>query len=164
MKTNTALSILAAIAFLPFSAFSQQLPDTTDFNLDMLQVPNSPAFALMDLAPSSIDEPKVPTDFAVSLRQSTDSFTTWPKSYAIEFAPAWVFGRDKIDFSKFSSNSLGNNIWQSLTISAGINHLADPTLPSNNGRSTQLGLGLKFSLLRGEMEEKHQTMDSLYQT
>lgn len=160
MKTKILLFSLLCLAYQGMA--QTQLPDTTGLTLDGLQIPSSPAFSLMDLAPSTIDEPKVPSDFALSLRQATDSFTTWPKSYGIEFAPAWVFGRNKIDFQKFSSNKLGNNIWQSLTLSAGINHLDDPDLPAGNGRTTQLGFGLKMSLARGHIQSSHQKVDSLY--
>jgi len=151
-------------AGLQFGAFAQQLPDTTSLTINLLQVPNSPAFSLMDLAPSTIEEPKVPSDFVAFVRQATDSFTILPRNYGIEFAPAWVFGRDKIDFSRFSSNRLGQNIWQSLSFSIGVNHLDDPNLPPDNGRTTQLGFGLKMSLLRGKLEAKHSQIDSLYST
>ncbi|MFN0033467.1 MAG: hypothetical protein ACKVUS_00285, partial [Saprospiraceae bacterium] len=58
----------------------------------------------------------------------------------------------------------GRNMWQSLTLSAGINHANDPELPEGNGRNTQLGFGLKISLLRGEIEDKYKSIDSLYKT
>lgn len=163
MKTKSLLLLIAAMFLLPFFGNAQQLPDTTNLSVDMLQVPNSPAFALMDLAPSTVDEPKVPSDFLVYLRNATDSFTTIPRSYGVEFAPAWVFGRDNIDFRKFTSNNLGPNIWQSLTVSAGISHLDDPNLPAGNDRTSQLGIGLKLSLCRGQVEGKHKAIDSLYQ-
>jgi hypothetical protein len=147
---------------LPFSGLAQQLPDTSGLTINLLQVPNSAAFSLMDLAPSTIEEPKVPADFVAFVRQATDSFTILPRNYGIEFAPAWIFGRNNIDFSKFSSNRLGQNIWQSLTFSVGVNHLDDPNLPPGNDRTTQLGFGLKMSLWRGTVEAKHSQIDSLY--
>lgn len=162
MKSKVALLVLAVYVCVPFQGLAQQLPDTTGLSMELLQVPNSPAFSLMDLAPSTIEEPKVPSDFVAFVRQATDSFTILPRNYGVEFAPAWVFGRDKIDFSKFSSNRLGPNIWQSLSFSIGVNHLDDPNLPPDNGRTTQLGLGLKMSLCRGELEAKHSQVDNLY--
>jgi len=162
MKTTIQLLAGAILAFLPFAGAAQQLPDTAGLTLDVLQIPNSPAFALMDLAPSTIDEPKVPSDFVAYLRNATDSFTLFPRSYGLEFAPAWVFGRQNISFTQFISNSLKENLRQSLVFSIGVNHLDDPDLPAGNGQTTQLGLGLKTSLLRGHVESSMEDINSLY--
>jgi hypothetical protein len=153
----------ACVAVLtPIVSTAQSLADTSGLTLDLLQIPNSPAFSLMDLAPSTIEEAKVPADFAVFLRNSTDSFTTFPRSYGLEFAPWWVFGRDRIDFSRFASNRLADNVRQSFTVSVGVNHLDDPNLPAGNDRTVQTALGFKVSLCRGRVEQKHQQLDSLY--
>ncbi|MDX1910651.1 MAG: hypothetical protein SFV22_04150 [Saprospiraceae bacterium] len=162
MKYPALLTALLLCTAWMLSAQST-IPDTSGLTLDALQIPNSPAFALMDLAPATIDEPKVPSDFLVYLRNATDSFTTIPRSYGIEFAPAWVWGKDRIDFTRFSRNKLGSNIWQSMVVSMGVNHLGDAEGPPAD-QITQLGVGLKFSLLRGDLDDNHQRIFQLYQS
>jgi hypothetical protein len=157
-----ALILVAVAVLIPRTNAAQTLADTAGLTLNLLQIPNSPAFSLMDLAPSTIEEAKVPADFTAFLRNATDSFNTFPRSYGLEFAPWWVFGRDKIDFSQFVSNRLLDNIQQSLTISIGVNHLDDPNLPVGNNRTVQTAFAFKVSLLRGRVEQKHQQIDSLY--
>lgn len=164
MKNQALYALLSGLIW--FGAvgplMAQFMADTSGLTLDLLQIPNSPAFSLMDLAPSTIEEAKVPADFTVFLRNATDSLAVLPKSYGLEFAPWWVFGRSRIDFSDFVSNKLADNIRQSFSISVGINHLDDPNLEPGNDRTVQGALGFKMSLFRGQVEQKHQQIDSLY--
>jgi hypothetical protein len=164
MKTHPFYSLLLGLSLflMPFIATAQTMADTSGLTLDLLQIPNSPAFSLMDLAPSTIEEAKVPADFTVFLRNATDSFNVLPKSYGLEFAPWWVFGRSRIDFSDFVSNRFADNVRQSFTVSLGINHLDDPNLAPGNDRTVQTAVGFKVSLLRGKVEDKHRQIDSLY--
>ena len=140
------------------------LPDTTDLTLDYLKVPTSAAFTLMGLAPTLIDEPKVPGDFLVSLNHATDDFTTIPRSYALEFSPAWVFDSENIDFSRLVSNKLGDNIKQSLVLSLGINQVDDMTGVPGNMNNTQVGFGVKASIIRGRVKSTFKEIDDMYKT
>ncbi len=138
------------------------LPDTSDLTFNLLRVPASPAFTLMGIAPTVIDEPKTPGDFVLSLNNATNDFTQLPKSYAIEFAPAWVFGKRNIDFSQVISNNIGQNLKQSFTVSFGINPVDNPMLAPGNLEVTQIGIGLKASLLRGKVGSTFEAIDSMY--
>ena len=140
------------------------LPDTSELTLDYLKVPTSAAFNLMGISPSSIDEPKVPGDFLVALNNATDDFTKIPKSYALEFSPAWVFDKQNIDFSETISNKLGQNLKQSLVLSLGINLVDDPMQAPGNLAITEVGIGVKASLIRGSVKRQFSKIDSMYQT
>ncbi|GEM_PF-963184 len=146
------------LLFVNLKAFSQA--DST-INLDMLTAPNSPAFTILGIEPTSIEEPTNPTDIFMSIRNSSDNFQAFPTSYSLDFTPGWVFGGSGITYEDFKSPSLWNSIVQNSSVSVATN-----TFENENSVSiTQLGLGLKLSLCRGRIDEEYnnlkETKDSI---
>lgn len=119
--------------------------------LDLLQAPSSPGASLLGIGSSEIEKPSDPSAFMVSFQNATEDFTTLPKSYAIGFAPTWIFRGNKIDLDKFLSNSPKENIRQSFVISMATTTNSELTVPE-----TQFALGAKISFFRG-------TVDSAFQ-
>jgi hypothetical protein len=65
-----------------------------------LAVPNSPAFILVDAAPSTVQTPSVPKEFILGLAQSfQEGGGAFPQNYSAEFTPYWWFkpGRSVYD-------------------------------------------------------------------
>ncbi len=122
-----------------------------ELSLDLLKAPGSPGFILLDKEPSSIERPTNPTDFMVSLRNATDDFSTLPKNYAVELAPFWLFGGKNISFSDMmdSSGNMCNAMKQTLSLSVAINTAGNELISK-----TQLGIGIKFSIIRGPVSEE----------
>lgn len=142
--------ILICLAGLHNLIYAQKDTAVT-VSLDQLQVPASPAFNILGIAPNNIERPKNPTDFAFSLGNATSGFSAIPKDYAIEFAPYWIFKTKKPNFVDFFSNkSVGNNILQTATISA-----ASTTAKSqiDSAEFRKIGVALKFSIFRGNLSE-----------
>ncbi|NIJ52341.1 hypothetical protein FHS68_001497 [Dyadobacter arcticus] len=54
-----------------------------------MEIPTSPAFVLMDQAPTIISRPANPKAFAVSILNSVEEANGIPKNYALEFTPFW---------------------------------------------------------------------------
>lgn len=136
-------------------AFAQQ--KDTVVNFDQLRAPSSPAFNLLGISPSDIERPKNPTDFAISVANASNNFSTVPKSYALEIAPFWVFG-GKSTFKQFIDNkNVGNNIKQTLVFSLG-STTARSAKDSSEFR--QIGISVKFSILRGKVGKEFTTWDS----
>ena len=134
----------------------------TDVNLNLLKAPTSPGFILLNKQPSDIERPTSPTDFMVSLSNASTGFTAIPRNYAVEVAPCWLIGGNKITYEdaygKNSEKNIGSNIWQSLTLSTAV--ATDDSSSSIN--STHLGFGIKFSVIRGKVNDEFtNAMDSL---
>ncbi len=128
-----------------------QVTPTVDTTIDQLQVPSSPAFNLLGIAPNSIDRPKNPTDFALALGNASSGFTTIPKDFAMEFAPGWVFGKKRASFEDFKSNKVGKNIGQTSVISIGT------TTDKSQIDTTEyrkLAIAYKVSIVRGHLGEE----------
>lgn len=116
---------------------------------NLLNVPVSPAFIMLDVEPVTVEEPVSPTDFFASLRNATTSFSAFPNTYAVNFSPAWVFGGKKFSYESFASGKqVGQNIGQTGLISMGIlTHQMDDTT-----EFTKASVGFKFSLFQGKVD------------
>src|SRR5687767_199710 len=137
------------ILFLMFVSFKVAGQSDTTVTLNQLQVPSTPALNMLGIAPNNIERPKNPTDFALALGNATSGFTSFPKDYAIELAPHWVFNKQKGTYSDFIKHkNIGTNILQTATLSAAT------TTAKFNFDSTefrQIAFALKFSLFRGHV-------------
>lgn len=116
-------------------------------DFDLLTAPATPAATLLGFAPSEIDKPRDVADFMASVVSQTDGFSNLPANYAIELAPAWLFGKEKISFENFQNNKLASSIWQSLLVSAAVRR--KEAAESDDLPVTQVSVGIKVSLSRG---------------
>ena len=129
----------------------------TSWTINVLQGPSSPGASLLGISPSVIQRPTDPAGFSASLLNATGNLTSLPSNYAVDFAPAWLFGGSKISYTDFQSNALGKNIWQTLDVSFATKSVKDST---TNQTNTTVAIGVKVSLLRGHINKK---ADSLVQ-
>jgi len=81
-------------------SFAQEL-DTT-LTLTDMEIPISPAFILMDQAPSSIERPNNPRAFGISILNSFTESNGLPKNYAVDFTPFWFFKHKKMSVLKYA--------------------------------------------------------------
>ncbi len=74
-----------------------------EVELKDLQIPNSPGFILLDVAPTSIDRPNSSKAFAASLLNAINSSVNSgvPQNYAAEFAPFWFVRAPKMTALKY---------------------------------------------------------------
>ncbi len=66
--------------------FAQQ-----QIGLQNLKTPNAPGFQILDIAPSSIEKPTNPKEFALSVFNLSNNGTALPKNFAFEISPYWLF-------------------------------------------------------------------------
>jgi hypothetical protein len=140
--------LLLIVCSLSFSAFAQD----SDVKVDQLTAPSSPGFLILGREVTNIEKPTNPTDLLVSMRNASSDFSTIPRNFALDFTPYWVFGGGKTSFDQMIGHkNVLNNILQSFQLS-----VATQTLEKKNADedSTQLGLGFKFSILRGKVSKK----------
>ncbi len=81
--------IIAACLLLATSVLHAQ--EDKEIELKDLEVPNSPAFSLLDISPTVIDKPGTPKAFTASLVNLIGEGKSLPKNFAMEFAPFWLF-------------------------------------------------------------------------
>jgi hypothetical protein len=79
--------IKIVICLFVVSAYSQ---DET-IKIKDLEMPNSPAFTILDYSPTIISNPKTTQELTLSLINSVNSSNGIPTNYALEFTPFWTF-------------------------------------------------------------------------
>lgn len=98
MKTiaNITFPILMALGA---GSYAQTLPST--IGLKNLQVPSSPAFILMDVAPTSIEKPATAKAFSASILNSVSENNGIPENYGVEFTPFWFVKHPRFTAYKY---------------------------------------------------------------
>ena len=151
---------LLVIAFSNNKVIAQSEIDTT-VSLDILTVPNSPAFNLLEISPAGVDKPTTPNDFAISLANASNNFSLLPRNYAIEILPISFFPKSKNSYSKFTNDTkyvktwdqkLWNTVTQTFLISGGFTTDESVETTTPDYIRTRSGLGFKFSLTRGKID------------
>jgi hypothetical protein len=153
-------SLHVTLAFVVALGAAAQLD--TSFTMDVLRAPSSPGSVLLGVAEADIQRPTDPVDFTATIRQATNDFTQLPKNFAIDLAPALIWGKPRSaaeilglgkDYKpiKDTWNRVGNNIAQTFAISFAVKDLGTD---GNEEESValndpQTGIGFKFSIFRG---------------
>lgn len=138
---------MIALTFISNQLFSQ---DDETISLDLLRTPSSPGFTILGINPTEVDRPNTTTDFMANIQNTSKNFTEFPRSYSIEMSPAWLFCSGLMKkWGDFKSNKLRENILQSLTVS-----FATTSDSKDSIEFTNLGMGIKFSIFRGEIDEE----------
>ncbi len=91
--------------------------EPTEVKFEDLRVPASPAFVLMGIEPKTIERPRTPRAFGLSVIQATNELSGLPKNYAMEFAPFWLVPHPNLEFRPDRTESLGATIIQTLSLS-----------------------------------------------
>lgn len=162
-RMQIALSV-CALVILGAPVIAQESGETAkedDLDLIDLQVPDSPAFALIGVTPTSITRPTTPKAFALSiLGATTGNSNGLPVDFALEYSPFWG--------SKLSNNTTlrdyydtdaVHKMFRTLSISiatadASYDTDASMDMPSSEVETTRLALGLRMNLVDSKPSEK----------
>jgi hypothetical protein len=126
--------------------------DTT-LKIDILKAPSSPASNLLGISNSDIEKPSDVTAFMTSLRTATNNFTVIPKSFAVDFAPYKIFGKQNLD-PNVKNDKSKNGFKESAVISFAFNKVEKNDSSILSTGKTQLGIGFKFSLIKADISKK----------
>ncbi|WP_160136135.1 hypothetical protein [Chryseobacterium sp. c4a] len=107
---KTIVSIVLIFCTICFKA--QKFPGS--ISIDNLKTPNSPAFVLLDEAPTNIESPQTMKALALSLVSSFNSSSGFPSNFAVDFTPYFITDtkktfreyngfNDKGEYNSFSS-------------------------------------------------------------
>jgi len=137
--------LIASFLLLPLAAAAQS---TT--TIDDLKTPPSPAFVLMGIAPSAVQEPTTPKALGASLLSAVDdsNASATPRNFALEFAPYWMTNHPDLTYDKFNEADFGQALLQSLSVSLATTQQTAAT--STTPASTLGGLGIRASWLIGK--------------
>ena len=141
------LKSVCLIIFIVVNSDAQK-PDST-LSLNSLKSPISPASTLLGINSSEIQKPTDLTGLLVSVRNATNDFTSLPSSFAVDIAPKWLFDNKNISLQDYFSNKVADNFKQSFLIS-----YAQMSQKDDNYDGLKQGIGIKFSLCRGEIRDQ----------
>lgn len=142
------LRIVFLAAVVGTTTVHAQLTVDTTIKPDLLKSPASPAFNILGIAQSDVERPGDLNAFALSIQNATNNFTSIPESYAFQVAP-FLMGRNKYSLSQFDNNK--HAFKQSFQFSAGFTHIGPRGKEDTDSlKTTKLGLGIKFSIIRPE--------------
>jgi hypothetical protein len=144
MKKVNAI-ILCSLLSIGELAGQDKLPE---FN--SIRTPNSPAFSVLGIQPTSIERPNTPADLAVSIDNATGGFTSFPQNYSIEFSPYWMGGKaSKLSWKKDTVRRVEESFLRTFSMSFA-------TTNKEYGEKNVRGLsyGLRAFLLSGKVSRK----------
>jgi hypothetical protein len=142
------------LIWVPIAAAAQD-SDTTTAILDVLKSPSSPAFNILGVSPSNVERPTDVNAFRLSVQNATSDFTRLPLEYSVEAAPAILVGIGNQTLSSYNSSKFKDVFWQSLSVSAALNHGNRFDEGSSDSVAySKLGVGLKFSIIRPNWSDK----------
>ncbi len=102
--------------------------------LDDLKAPTSPAFVILDAAPSKVERPQSVKPLVLSaLSAAGEGF---PKNYAVEFSPYWL-GTPRLTFDDYYRNDVAQDSLRHLSLSVATTPL---------GKTPELGTALAMGV------------------
>jgi hypothetical protein len=128
---------------------------------DKLRTPDSPAFAILGVSPTSIQNPTTPRDLAVALSGFLkDGSLLVPESLAVEVAPFWLISHDRLTYADYAAADVGQ-LWRNFSASLGTTGVAeDGSRSLAVGARTQLAFDSAAGACR-KYEEKLQAIATL---
>lgn len=96
MRTSSYFFLLFAVTV---QLYSQQTIKISD-----LELPNAPAFTLLDNSTTTISSPTTTQALTLSLLNAASASNGFPTDYALEFTPYWVFQNKSRNFNDYYEN------------------------------------------------------------
>jgi len=140
---------LCLIAVLQVTvALTQEAGSLPSFN--SIRTPNSPAFSVLGVQPTSVERPNTPADLAVAIDNATEGFRKFPQNFSLEFSPYWM---SKEPMALSWRDDINRSIEKSLvrTFSAS---LATISKEVNKKEVRGLSYGFRTFLLSGKTSDK----------
>ncbi|HPH37908.1 MAG TPA: hypothetical protein PL108_09620 [Sediminibacterium sp.] len=144
-KTNIILFI--SILFCVLNAHAQREIELKDLN-----IPNSPAFTILDYSPAIIDKPGTAKAFSANIVSLLSESQGIPKNFAIEVAPFWFFKNNLTVFRYHGINPTTrtqNNIFANArNFSLSVGSVYKDSTKEHPYNANYLSLGARISLIK----------------
>ena len=118
--------------------------------LNSIRTPNSPAFSILGIQPTSVERPNTPADLTISIDNATEGFSEFPQNYALEFSPYWMTRAPRsVTWQCDTMRSLPKSIARTFSISFAT------TFKEVEGKENRgLSYGLRTFLLSGRTSDE----------
>lgn len=131
---KVSLPLCGAFLFALLSAGRVSAQDAELPDLDDLKAPASPAFVILEVAPSKVERPQAVKPLVLSaISASGEGF---PKNYAVELSPYWL-GTPRLTFNDYYKNDVVKN---------SIRHLSMSVATTPLGKTPELGTALAIGV------------------
>ena len=120
--------------------------------LQSVRTPESPAFILLGISPTDIQQPTTPAAFAVSFLTGTraNGSSFLPKDYALQVAPFWLSTAARhLTFDEYERGGLLANLQRTFTLGFATQDSAFKTSVGGDTSVYRLGLGMRATPFRG---------------
>lgn len=150
---------------LSLCSYAQQ---TESLNIENFDIPNAPAFTLLDQTPSVIECPSSSKALVLSILQSFQNSNGFPQNYAVEFTPFWFFKHPNLTAYQYAGynpdkqKQMPFNRIQRASISMAYISSQDT---GTHQFMSHLSLGIRFNILtiksKKDIHDLQQANDSL---
>lgn len=136
--------LVCVMPAMPYGLLAQEKP-LPDFN--SVRTPNSPAFSILGIQPTSVERPNTPAELTFALDNATEGFTKFPQNYAVEFAPYWMC---KAPMSLTWQKDTTRNVEESLARTFSVS-IATSKMNQDQQGAQKVAYGFRAFLLSGKM-------------
>ncbi len=144
MRTSLLRSLILLGAAAPLAAQSENAGPA--FN--GLRTPVSPAFLLLGVAPTVVERPNTPSDFALSVLNRGASLTNLPRDVALEFSPYWLIKHPTLTWQQDATRDIANSVARTMTISVATAEVGTTARPV-----TGLAVGFRAAPVSGHVSQ-----------
>jgi hypothetical protein len=147
MAAMRYLLLAVALVILPRAAAAQDAPAPATTTPDDLRTPLAPAFALLGVAPTSIERPQNSRALTLNLFSAFREGEGLPRNYALDVTPFWLRSHPALTFDDYYHPTLLQSLARTFSVSVATTstEAEDPALPG----VTSLGFGLRTLLVPG---------------
>jgi hypothetical protein len=117
--------------------------------VDDLRAPTSPAFALLDVTPASVNRPENPKAFTLNVINAIAQSNGFPQNYALEVAPYWLVSHPDLTFKQYQHPGVAASIRQTLAFSVATTPIKPAAGSAANSAGTRLGIGIRMNIATG---------------
>ncbi|WET48536.1 hypothetical protein PYS58_18405 [Chryseobacterium indologenes] len=155
MKTLKLSYIIVLVLLSHFYSGQEE----KEIDLDVLRAQASPGANLLGIANSDIEKPTDLKSIMLSLREGTNNFSSLPTSFAIDLAPFKLNGNYQ---DLRTTTDFATTFKQTFVTSLAYKGVKEDE-ELNVEEKSRIGLGIKFSLKRGELSnEALSALDKIY--
>lgn len=128
---------------------------TNRISIEETRLNGAPAFVLLGVTPSAVEQPTSPRAFATTVFSSvggSEASSTLPRNLAFEFSPYWWFSGSRLTWEEYQTDdTIIKNAQRTLTFSLATSEVdvEDP----DEDTATGLGFGFRVNLLKGQPSE-----------
>jgi len=122
---------------------------TSPIDVNDIKTPVAPAFTLLGIEPTSIDQPKTPKAFVLSLLNARTQDEFLPRDYAMMAAPYWLSPHPTLTFDDYYKANIIQTIRQTTVVSLATSRMQGLDSLS---QGTNLGFGLNALLVQGKVD------------